>query len=513
MREGSMRTSSILAMLAVAGVAMGSTAAIAADLGGNCCADLEERVAELEATTARKGNRKVSLQVYGRVSESIVWWNDGAENNVYVLENNLIKNVLGFRGSAKINSDWSAGFNLEVQVRAYRSSNANQLALGASNNVQIPAYNTQSVSLRIASWYLDSRSYGRVTVGRTPEPMQGTSSVNLASPDGFAGMTGPGYITNGFFLRRAGTTGNSGLSAITWGNGANVRNGDGPASFDYSQTSSGVKYTSPFFLGQTKSSGFRFDTMWGMDDMWSVALRYAETWSQFRVAAAVGYGQWSGPDRGMCSLGAVGNDPNANANPSLAGGPGSNAGSNTDCGAIQASASVMHVPTGLYLSGGGAQLEDKNSQAAFNAKSTLNGASMFGVANRGGNDGKSGVWWVQGGWQAKLNALGNTTFWGQWVQYDLGLGVQNAIVQRVAANDPINSLGANAMMVGAQTRYWGFGVSQNIDAAAMTLYAGFHSGSTEITLASENANLTTNRAKANAIDDFQMFYTGATIRF
>ncbi len=28
---------------------------------GNCCADLEERVAELEATTARKGNRKVSL--------------------------------------------------------------------------------------------------------------------------------------------------------------------------------------------------------------------------------------------------------------------------------------------------------------------------------------------------------------------------------------------------------------------------------------------------------------------
>src|SRR2546425_88950 len=29
----------------------------AADLGGDCCADLEERVAELEATTARKGNK------------------------------------------------------------------------------------------------------------------------------------------------------------------------------------------------------------------------------------------------------------------------------------------------------------------------------------------------------------------------------------------------------------------------------------------------------------------------
>lgn len=39
----------------------------AADLGGNCCADLEERIAELEATTARKGNRKVSLTSHGWV--------------------------------------------------------------------------------------------------------------------------------------------------------------------------------------------------------------------------------------------------------------------------------------------------------------------------------------------------------------------------------------------------------------------------------------------------------------
>ena len=30
----------------------------AADLGGDCCADLEERVAELEATTVRKGQQE-----------------------------------------------------------------------------------------------------------------------------------------------------------------------------------------------------------------------------------------------------------------------------------------------------------------------------------------------------------------------------------------------------------------------------------------------------------------------
>jgi hypothetical protein len=60
---GLKKSASRLAIVAAAGVM--STSAMAADLGGDCCADLEERVAELEATTARKGNRRMSLTVYG----------------------------------------------------------------------------------------------------------------------------------------------------------------------------------------------------------------------------------------------------------------------------------------------------------------------------------------------------------------------------------------------------------------------------------------------------------------
>ena len=44
----------------------------AADLGGDCCADLEERVAELEATTVRKGNKKVKVELYGRMNRVII---------------------------------------------------------------------------------------------------------------------------------------------------------------------------------------------------------------------------------------------------------------------------------------------------------------------------------------------------------------------------------------------------------------------------------------------------------
>src|SRR4029079_7277198 len=81
------KSASRLALLAAAGVFVGGMAvpsAKAADLGGDCCADLEERVAELEATTARKGNRKLSLTVYGQVNRTIIYWNDGRRSNTYI---------------------------------------------------------------------------------------------------------------------------------------------------------------------------------------------------------------------------------------------------------------------------------------------------------------------------------------------------------------------------------------------------------------------------------------------
>ena len=76
-----------LGALVAAGLLMGGLgagSASAADLGGNCCADLEERIAELEATTARKGNRKVSLTISGWVGEQVMWWDDGSAKGTYV---------------------------------------------------------------------------------------------------------------------------------------------------------------------------------------------------------------------------------------------------------------------------------------------------------------------------------------------------------------------------------------------------------------------------------------------
>src|SRR5688572_15307853 len=93
----------------ISGSLIAAVPASAADLGGDCCADLEERVAELEATTARKGNKKVSLEVYGQVNRGLLFWDDGAESNVGVYTNDNARTRIGFRGKAKIDSDWEAG--------------------------------------------------------------------------------------------------------------------------------------------------------------------------------------------------------------------------------------------------------------------------------------------------------------------------------------------------------------------------------------------------------------------
>ncbi len=109
-----------LSALAAAGLLVGglsATSASAADLGGNCCADLEERIAELEATTVRKGNRKVSLTISGWVAEQVTFWDDGVESNAYVggIGTTLGTNVK-FTGQASIAPGWTAGYVLHLEA-------------------------------------------------------------------------------------------------------------------------------------------------------------------------------------------------------------------------------------------------------------------------------------------------------------------------------------------------------------------------------------------------------------
>ncbi|MET0568990.1 MAG: porin, partial [Hyphomicrobiaceae bacterium] len=109
MYGGLLKTASAAAILAAAGL-FGASSAKAADLGGDCCADLEERVAELEATTVRRGNRKVSVTLSGFVAHNVMYWDDGIRSDTYIGDGGNYGSRFRFVGSAKISPTLSAGF-------------------------------------------------------------------------------------------------------------------------------------------------------------------------------------------------------------------------------------------------------------------------------------------------------------------------------------------------------------------------------------------------------------------
>src|SRR2546421_9451119 len=112
-------STSRLARVAAAGMFMGSVAmpsAKAADLGGDCCADLEERVAELEATTARKGNRKMSLTITGQVNRLIMAWDDGHTHGIYYgIDNVNSSSRFSFLGEASATPWLKFGFEIMLE--------------------------------------------------------------------------------------------------------------------------------------------------------------------------------------------------------------------------------------------------------------------------------------------------------------------------------------------------------------------------------------------------------------
>jgi len=148
----------------------------AADLGGDCCSDLEDRVAELEATTVRKGNKKVSVTIYGQVNRAVLWWNDHVESNTYAgIDNNYESSRFGLKGSAKITGDWSAGYRLEVEPTFANSARLNQFNDDNANDPLGP------LNVRWSQIYINNKQYGEVRLGLTGTPIY---NITKASPWG-----------------------------------------------------------------------------------------------------------------------------------------------------------------------------------------------------------------------------------------------------------------------------------------------------------------------------------------
>ncbi len=232
--------------------------AFAADLGGDCCADLEERVAELEATTARKGNRKVSLAISGQVNTAVLFFDTEKDSNAYVVDNQNSNTRFRLVGEAKVSPTLSAGFYLEIA--AGLTAESSQVT---EDNDDGSTAGDGGVAIRHANWYLNHKQLGKLTVGRGSMSTDGITEIDLV---------GINVLTlNGFAIGNDFQVGGARFDTVATGTYELERNNM-------------VRYDTPTV------GGFQGTAAWGEDDRWDVALRYAGEMSGFRLAAGVGYG-------------------------------------------------------------------------------------------------------------------------------------------------------------------------------------------------------------------------------
>ena len=159
MTGGTNKKSGIALGIAMAGLAFaGAMPASAADLSGGAYADLEERIAELEATAARKGNRKVSLTVSGLVNEGLLFWYDGRESNTYVVTNEDAQSRVRFLGEAEISKGWKAGYLIEIGFRGSRADRVDQDTPDGGSAAD-------QIFTRHSAWWLSSKDYGKLWLG------------------------------------------------------------------------------------------------------------------------------------------------------------------------------------------------------------------------------------------------------------------------------------------------------------------------------------------------------------
>lgn len=353
------------ALIIGASLSWHANAADKGGLGGNCCVDLEERIAELEAVTAKKGNRKMALTVYGQVNMAMIWWDDVDYDQIG--GNSTSQTRFGFKGKAPIRKGWHAGFVLELGAGLNRAT----LETGGAHD---------ALEFRQSFVYMETPA-GTVGLGLQPSAARGITNITMANTGVAAKMLNLEPVSGRF------------LDDIRPNNLPFLSNDR----FDQV-----VKYTSPDL------AGFKASASWGNDDTWDVALRYAGEFGGVRIAAGVGH-----QDHTRTIFGTE------FANRVTAG-----------------SASVMHTPSGLFVSGAYGHFE---GDIVFD---------YLGTPVLPLTDLTLKAWHAQGGIEHKFFQIGKTTLFAEYGEMDIdGVDVTPTL--------------------------WGGGAIQHIDAAAMDLYVTF----------------------------------------
>jgi predicted porin len=474
LRGAASRLALAVIVSALGAVVFAQKPAKAADLGGDCCADLEERVAELEATTVRKGNKKVSITLYGKMNRAVMWWDDGAESNTYSVDNSYESSRFGMKGSAKITGDWSGGYRIEAEVRAAASEAVNQIDDDdGTRSGGVLGNEGRLLLLRHSFVYVDNKKLGQVRLGLTYTPKDDiTKDTDVTELEDT--MTSDNHMNRGFFLRPKGfNTEVGGAGQLKWQ--AISQCYGSSSAFDCSTRRNGVVYWTPNWAGFTASWG------WFEDDIWGGAIRYRKEWGEnWEFGGGVAY------------------EKSHDENQQNSGG-GLN-GFKRDINEWAGMASLKHKPTGLFAFG------------AFSTSETNDSNRQNAGVFTGTDSPDMSAWDARIGIQRDipwfgLDKLGETSFFGGYLQIEDGIGGACGAT-RACKSGTFPDLFIPTEITGSKVTRWYLGYDQSMVGGYLHLYGVYQHLTADVDLV--NSNL---QKVGEPLDEFDLFYSGARMYF
>ena len=339
-------------------------------------------------------------------------WDDGVDSDAYVVSDNgtTLGTRITFAGNATINSDWSAGYNITIETQSDDNFLGNILQGGAAANQQNQNNDdTGNFSVLYSFMWVKSQQLGTLSWGLQSQATDNISIVDLSGTL----FSGNNVVFNGNTFRLRGANGGAAaLSGFAW---ANALGCSGFGQDCHGRTLNVIKYETPTF------AGFSVSASWGEDDFWDVAAKYAGEFGDFKVAAAIGYSEWTNNDYLAVAGGVAGSV-------------------DLESELFEVGASIMHTPTGIFVAGSYSDHELSDSPAGL-----------------GPNVADTDSWYIKAGIKQRWNSLGATAIYGEYAEYNDGLvGTNDAVV---------------GVVTDSEVQRYGVGIHQWIDAAAMQLYA------------------------------------------
>src|SRR5262249_52160394 len=191
-----------------------------------------------------------------------------------------------------------------------------------------------------------------------------------------------------------------------------------------------------------------------------------------------------------------------------------------DADVAQVGASILHVPSGLWVYGL-YQHEENNGTDVRVVNNGVHGFNRFG----GGAHGTDG-WFIKAGGKRACAPIQATVLWGEGGQYqDQFSGVAGVDLCQggpsgfPAATTPFGNGGicfnnASAFLTSSTVNRWGAGVMQEIDSAAMHIWFNWQHLELDGNFVANPFTDTSNFRRANqSFEDLDMFMAGGVIFF